>query len=418
MEERVQSVQTKIMNSLRIVGDDGFTPVTALSNSFGHKATSLGIAYRCISLISSILARAEIRLVKEDDKGKKNLWKDPRALRLKQLLRKPDPRMSGSDFYLGLYGKLVGTNNSFAHIKRAANGEPVALLLAQSGEMQDDGTYNISISGTSGKTELLPKRDVIALHGPLFDGIRSPSPVQTVAKHSLELMSTALQRQKKDYDDGILGRFVFKFDDELSKLGAEELDEFVKAFHDQYQKAVSTKTVPVIPPGITPEIIGNVLAPVDQKILDLFGWTTEDVARIWGVPPALAGIGTAYKTGSDIEALFTVLDRQAVEGNVDIISTQFNEKLIIDDDRDAGSEIIVDTSGFHKGTVSQQIKKVEDLVSNAALLTPNEGRRLLQPLLGEDLPPLPGGDKLREARGNPPTPGRPNGSSNEEPEDE
>ena len=205
-------------------------------------------AYAAIGLLSSTLGQLP-RIVARLDDPLDDYWVPEPGHPVSELLRSPSRLVDPWLFWEWMFRCLFAGGNAYAWIRREA-GQPVELAPAEClrSEWQADGrgpvaVYDLhlwGVSGNSGASERIRARagDVVTLHGPGFDGLSSPSPVQYAARRTLEMMARAGQQQEM-LMNSVNVRSAIKSDAELVRLTLEQR----KQLQEDIRKGIVTLIV-------------------------------------------------------------------------------------------------------------------------------------------------------------------------------
>ena len=318
---------------------------------------------------------------------------------LNALFNYPLPTMDSWQFWEMFYRQGIAAGNTYVYIKRDRFSRPIELIPAICWN-----TDRFSGSKIRYDLELIdPERtlvtasayNVLSVHGPGFDGIQSPSPVQLIAKNTLTLMWQVLNHQIRELRAGTEQNNVLtmaaELASELTPLQIKDIQSLVKRkYHDTRQEGIA-----VLPPGVKPEKLLGGLSSVDMQLVELLKWSVEDVARVWGISPIRLGhyhegfrVATFEQQAADFE-------RYTIYALAKRFDAQLNQKLLVPVDLRAGYRITTNTDMLRTGSLTERITAAELAVSRGGIWTINEGRELT----GQ--PPRDDGDRLMSPKGAP-----------------
>lgn len=420
-----------IKNELRIARPNIPIPdPDGVPNSYTYSGTvsqrTIPAAYAAINVLTNTMTRLTKTVGTRDSDGFVMLDYDhPVSV----LMRQPSRLIDGWQFWELLYRDLFTRGNGYAWIRRASNGFPIELVPATVDYARRIATGEIVYSlETWGQTfgyfsrpniplrMVVPARDVIALHGPGFDGLRSPSPIEYEARAAIQTMQLATENNRVALASGMNARTVITSSEQLITLPKEKRDELMHNLEERYTGAHKAGKIPVLPPGFKPETTGGFSA-LDMQLIELLKWNLEDVARIWGVPPRMIQhYDSGMRTATSLEQQAEDFDRWSIQPHVARCSEQLTAKLLAPlMDMGAATEntkVMMDTETIREGSFSDKVKAIELAVARGGLMTPNEGRRRL------GLPPIEGGDNLLMPKGSPADPAMTGGDNNPPPDDD
>ena len=360
-------------------------------------------AYAAIGLLASTLGQLPRTAARLED-PLDDYWSAVPDHPVSELLRNPSRLVDPWLFWEWMFRRLFAGGNAYTWVRREA-GRPVELVPAdclrcewQTGRRGPAAVYDLHLwggSGTAGGGERVTARaaDVVTLHGPGFDGVSSPSPIQYAARRTLELMDRAGQQQEM-LMNLISVRSAIKSDAELVRLNLEQRKQLQEDIRKTYQDARRKGEIPVLPPGF--DLTGDGLSSVDLKIIELFKWSVEDIARVYGVPPRLLGhYHEGLRITASVEAQAVDYERWSVQPHIRRVEEQLSAKLMGRDDVARGLVVRMPSDRIRAGSWSERVAAADQAVAKGGVMTPNEARKLLR------LPPIEGGDKLLQPKGAP-----------------
>ena len=361
---------------------------------------SIPAAFSAVNLLASVLGRLPL-VVAEMEDPLQNFWTPRFKHRISALFQAPSSILDPRQFWEWLFRSYIATGNGYAFIHRRG-GEPQELIPAVCEDAEWDrrgripvARYKIRLLGTGniGDPRIVPGRNLVTLHGPGFDGLKSPSPIQ-YAKRTLEVMSASLDHQRGMLS-GFSAKNVILTDKELIPATEAKRAELAKELDESYRGARNAGKMPVIPPGFTIESTG-VISAADQELIELMKWTIEDVCRAFGIPPRMLFHYHAGFRATKFEFQSEDFDKWSVQNHTGRIESQLGVKLLSERDLQSNLVIRQPSDSIRYGSWSELIESSGKGVANYGIMTINEGRRLLR------LPPVEDGDRLMSPKGAPP----------------
>ena len=324
--------------------------------------------------------------------------------RSRWVARTPDGQDAGDS--PGLQTVLRGANNLPAQMIWEITAREViqrgnAFLWRNGAELRPilDGAISSStdrtVTGTTleGSNVTLAPRSYIAIHGPGFDGLASPSPIEAAARKALQVDNAARQLQEGNARSGLNGRAVLTMDKDFYAAAAKRgRDDIAKSLEAGYTEERGAGRVPVLPPGVVPAQMGGV-SPADLQLIEMMKWNALDICRAFGVPPRMVFVYDQQLRVTGFEAQASDWQRQSVEPWCERIASQVSYALS-PPRLDNGAALHLDSSELSVGTYSEQITANAAAVAGG-LMTPNEARARM------GLPPHPDGDQLIMPAGSP-----------------
>ena len=244
----------------------------------------------------------------------------------------------------------------------------------------------------SGGEVTLAETEVIAFHGPGYDGLDSPSPIQAVARDTLALMDAARTNQSTSLLSGAQGRGVLVLGDQMYGAPKATRDEIAESIQQAYARTRSKGAIPVLPAGVKPETMGGV-SPADLQMIELLRWNIEDVCRVFGVPPRQVFHFSRDLRAVGFESQAVDWQRSGVEPICDMLADSMSER-IFREGRSMVRRYELDSSRLSLGTYTEQVTAHVAAIAGG-LRTPNECRLLM----GD--PPHTDGDRLFTPAGTP-----------------
>ena len=235
----------------------------------------------------------------------------------------------------------------------------------------------------------VPARKVLAIHGPGFDGIQSPSPIQHAAAAALNMEETAANQMVEDIKSGLRGRLGLETPVEMMNASAKQRANLAKDLRENFSGTAQRGQVPILPAGYKPVVLGGP-SNVDLQIVELMKWTVEDLCRIFLTPPRMVGHYHAGMRTGTFEDSMADWVRVALTPLTELFAAEINRQVLPE-----RATVRADVSELALGTLSNRVAAVNSAVAGAGVMTINEGRAIL------GLPPRPDGDKLLSPKGAP-----------------
>ena len=369
--------------------------------------TAIPAAYAAIGLLSSTLAQLPRTVVHLED-PLDDYWTPQGDHPVTELLRRPSRLVDPWLFWEWMFRGLFAAGNSYAWIRRSDAGRPLELVPATCTAAQWRGNppleharvhYELKLWGPATAAGLSPHirveaSEVVALHGPGFDGLASPSPVQYAASSTLEVMHRAQDQQKSMLQSSSGMGAAIATDASLADRTEEQKKQHREALAEGYTRARERGEIPVLPPGYSLATTGAMSA-VDIQLIELLKWSVEDIARVWNVPVRLLHHYHAGFRTSSFEQQAVDYERWTVSGHVQRIQEQLGGKLLSPQEAADNLAIRLPTDRIRAGSWSERVNSVDQAVAKAGVMWINEGRRLLR------LPALPDGNRLLQPKGAP-----------------
>ena len=354
-----------------------------------------------ISLLNPIVRRGEYELFPNHP--------------VSQLLSKRPSRLFNKVQYRRIMTRLYSLHgNAYAYIRRRAYGDrryaielvPAYCHRVHWVEQRSSPTqmYSLQLVGrdmyggiTFSQHVEAPARDVVTYHGPGYNGLTSPSPVQFAARQIVGIMGKVLQHQDQ----------LLTLDDNSSLYMKSDLG----IAYDQWENARETvenqikgvreqDRIPMLPPGVDLERF-QMLNANDLRLIELLKWGVEDVCRIWQVPPARLAHYYQGMRVAGVENQAVDFERFSIQNRTGMLDSEDTLKLLPWQEQEEGLEVWTDTSPIGLGTLAERMDVAEQGVARGGIWKIDEGRKLT----GQAPLPNGEGDKVIEPKGAPPQDG-------------
>lgn len=264
---------------------------------------------------------------------------------------------------------LFGTGNAYL---RNDNGD---LTPARRGTVRIENRRRVyQLELANGARVELPPDQVIAIHGPGFNGVMSPSPIQRAGIQTGKLYSEAGASILNQLRNSLSGRAVLVASEALLNSTSQQAGELVASLGSNFQGARNQGRPFVVPAGMTPASFDGD-SPADMQIAELLQFTTEDICRIHGVPPRMVFQYSQQLRVRGFEAQAADFQRFTVAPDCQMIGAAYTRGLM----GGGTTRLVLDSAALGQGSFGETADTLHRLVAGG-ILTPNEARRRL----GED----------------------------------
>ena len=352
--------------------DNSYVGIGALKNSN---------IFTAVSLIATPLASIPIRIKKNGQ-----------VIQDKQLHKvlnvKPNEIMSAYSFRWAIVANMLLNGESFALIERDEVGQLSALRIIPCSDIQvysdertiryeyTQHTYDKNGVEKGQKRFMLDSEEILHFKVNAVDGLRGVSPIYSLSSE-LTMMektnNTLLSYMKR----GIQGSSVLSLSN--AQLNKETKDKIRRDF----EEANANNQVIILDKGMEwkqVEVNANALQLANSN-----DWTTKQVAKAFGIPLDRFGMEMVNTSTAESNKNFI---QSTLNGHFQAITSELDIKL-----GEIISEMdVIETYFDTKSLTFDSEKQVERLISEVAgsIKTPNEVRKEL------DLPPVEGGDVIKE----------------------
>ena len=361
---------------------DGWEPILSPATTSGAQVTpltSLGVpaALRAVNLLSGAVASLPLKVYRRAGEGR-----EPAAgHQVNALLhRQPNPRLTPFIFKELIMNNLLLHGNFYAYIDYASNGQPVALWPIEPQRVVidvDTGTGNITYKVRTIKGEqVFSPASILHIVGLTLDGIRGISPI-SLARESL---GGAISELKHGHSFFKRGASISGVLQHPGKLGEEAGRNLRESWQDKYSGTDNAAKVAILEEGMTFNPVS--LSNKDSQWLESRQVSVLDIARIFGLPPALLGhlekASYSSQEAQNIEFLTHSLRPWLTR-----IEQACNRDLLFND----SAYYTEFTTGDLLRTDLKTRYEAHRIGISSGFLTVNEVRRM------ENLEPVPGGDE-------------------------
>jgi len=335
--------------------------------------------YRCISLISSDIAKMRVKLVQEDAFG---IWHEVSVPAFSPVLRKPNLYQTRIQFMQSWVQSKLINGNAYILKERDQRGVVIGLTVLDPWRVQPmvstDGSvfYQLSPDRLAGLEFGItaPAREIIHDRwNTIFHPLVGTSPIFAcglAAAQGLKIQNNSASFFANGSNPGGI----------LTAPGAisDETAVRLKQHWDTNYSGANVGKVAVLGDGLKYERMA--VNAVDAQLIEQLKWTAEVVCAAFGVPAYMAGIGPA-PVNTNIEALSQQYYSQCLQIHVESIEVCLDEGLALPDPY--GTEF--DTDGLLRMDTATLIA-AEATAIGAGIKKPDESRKRL------NLPPVEGGD--------------------------
>lgn len=252
--------------------------------------------YACVRILAETIASLPLHTYINTDTGKEKARDHP----LYSLLASsPNPEMTSFVFRETLMGHLLLWGNSYSQIIRNGHGKVVALYPLLPDKMKVERSENgeiYYIYNSEGKDYLLRNTEVLHIPGLGFDGLIGYSPI-AMAKNAIGMALATEEYGAKFFANGANPGGV------LEHPGVVKDPHRIRdSWNQVYQGTSNAHRVAVLEEGMKFSPIG--IPPEQAQFLETRKYQTEEICRIFRVPPHLVG---------DLErATFSNIEHQSI----------------------------------------------------------------------------------------------------------
>ena len=328
--------------------------------------------YACVRILAETIASLPLHTYMNTETGKEKAREHPMYHLLSD---SPNPEMTSFVFRETLMGHLLLWGNSYSQIIRDGHGKVVALYPLLPDKMKVETSENgeiYYIYNSEGKDYLLRNTEVLHIPGLGFDGLIGYSPI-AMAKNAIGMAIATEEYGAKFFANGANPGGV------LEHPGIVKDPQRIRdSWNSVYQGTSNAHRVAVLEEGMKFSPIG--IPPEQAQFLETRKYQTEEICRIFRVPPHLVG---------DLErATFSNIEHQSISFVVHTIrpwlvriEQSINKSLFTDEEKKEYFVSFV-VEGLLRGDYESRMRGYSIGIQNG-FMSPNDIRRL------ENLNPIP-----------------------------
>lgn len=244
------------------------------------RAMQNAAVFSCVRLISECIGSLPLTVYERLPNGQRRRVGDHW---LQQLLREPNPYMTGQEWQETVAAQLASWGNAYTLTRRADSGRPTELfpLRPQSMDVQRDGLEGLYYEYTSEAlgTQKWTQREVLHVRGFGQEGFKGLSPLG-FARESLGLAVSSEEYAARFFANGGKPSGVAEIDDVLKPEQRKALKELIE---DQVgRNAAESQGVLLLEGGATYRPIS--IPPEDAQMLETRSFQIAEIARFFRVP--------------------------------------------------------------------------------------------------------------------------------------
>lgn len=342
--------------------------------------------FRCISLISSDIAKLRMRLVRKDANG---IWREEDNPAFSPVLRKPNRYQTRIQFFRAWVESKLIHGNSYILKGRDArnvvtsmyvlNPELITVLAAPDGSI----FYELRPDNVSGIQQrvIAPASEIIHDHCNEFaHPLVGMSPIHACGLAAIQGIRIS-ETSTKFFGNYARPSGIISAPGHIPKETALRIADDWNQIYGPASGGFGQTAI--LGDGMKFEAM--TMTAVDAQLLDQLKWTAETVAGVFGVPPYMIGIGQPPTVGSNVEALQLQYYGQCLQVLIEDIEELLDDGLGLGPrfGNQYGSEF--DLEGLLRMDTASKVRAAADGVK-AGFMAPNEARAKF------DLGPVQGGE--------------------------
>jgi len=336
-----------------------------------HAAENLSTVLACVGAISSAMASLPAYVYRFDDAGRSIDDRHP----VSRVIERPNQHQTWSDWLEWAMASVLLRGNALAEIVTDNMGaviglhpvpwENVNVQLLRSGRLVYDVTDITYLGGGSGRPRRLLQDEVFHLRDRSDDGLIGVSRLRRAAAVvqaglSIQNFANAL------YLNGANPSGALELDGKLSDPARAYLS---KSFQEAFAGSNNAARTLILESGIKWKQIS--VSPEDAEFLASRRFTTEELARIFNVPPVIVG-DLSHASFTNSETLLRWFATATLTPWIRKVEAEFSRSVFTESSRGT-HKLEIDLSGLLRGDPAQRWAAWKIAV-DAKILTPDEVR--------------------------------------------
>jgi HK97 family phage portal protein len=246
-------------------------------------ALQIATVWACVRLLAETIATLPLSLYERDGEGHRHPAREHNLYRL--LHDQPNADMTAAEFWEAMVAGMATWGNGYA--EKEMSGKRVIALTPLRPELMTvtrdrNGSLAYRYNETGGKVRELPEDRVFHLKNFSLNGLVGLSPVAQ-ARHTLGMAQATEAAASKLYADGLRGSGVMEAPGTLNATQRADADVWLRRFRE----AQAAGGIPLVEGGFVYKPIS--LTPEDAQMLQVMGFSVEEICRWYRVPPFMVG---------------------------------------------------------------------------------------------------------------------------------
>lgn len=347
-------------------------------------AQRVATAFGCGRVIGHGMATPPLKIRRRD--GRKRVASDDHPVA--QVWRKPNPWQTGFELREMLSWHVEFCGRAICYKNRSTRGELLELIPFEPRSVTvkraEDFTLTYEVRAQSGKTMVFPAEVIWHLRGPSWNGWEGMDVLEK-ARDALGLAMAVEESQAALHKNGVRTSGVYSLE---GKMGLQQFAD-LRAWIEKEHASAANAGKPMILDRAA-KWIQTQMTGVDAQSLETRKQQIEEVCRVFGVMPIMIGYSDKAATYASAEQMFRAHVDHCLSPRWTRFEASADAALLTERDLEEGYYHDIVEEGMIRGSVKDTKDAILGYV-NGGVLTPNEGRELL------DRDPVvdPAADELR-----------------------
>lgn len=350
-------------------------------------AVEVATVFACMRVIGEGIAQVPLKLMQEkkDDKTRVEAEDHP----LHEILEtRPNAWQTSFEYreMLAMHAVLCG--NAFSFVNRSNRAGIMELIPFEPGcvtvKRADDFTLSYEVRGQNGNTQTFPAASIWHVRGPSWNSWMGLEAVQ-LAREAIGLAMATEEQQARMQKNGVRASGTYSVEGTLKDDQYKALSAWINENMGGVENAGKAMVLDRSAKWLNTSMTG-----VDAQTLETRRYQVEEICRFFRVNPIMVGAESKNTTYASAEQMFLGHVVHTLAPWYTRLEQSIDANLLTEKDRKAGIYSCFVDAGLLRGSAVQTKDVILSYV-NGGLMTPNEGRRLLD--MNPD--PDPASDKLR-----------------------
>lgn len=336
-------------------------------------AIEVAAVFACMRVIANGIAQVPFKLMRESADGKTRLPARDHPL-YEILATRPNGWQTSFEYREMLAMHLVLCGNAFSFVNRSSRAGVLELIPFEPGcvtvTRADDWTLSYKVRGQDGTSRIFPAEAIWHLRGPSWSSWMGLEAVQ-LAREAIGLAMATEEQQARMQKNGVRASGTYSVDGTLKPDQYEALAAWI----DKSLAGVeNTGKVMLLDRGA--KWLNTSMTGVDAQTLETRRYQVEEVCRFALVNPIMVGAESKNTTYASAEQMFLAHVVHCLAPHYMRIEQSVDANLLTEAERKSGLYSCFVDSGLLRGSITNQKDVILGYV-NGGVMTPNEGRRLL-----------------------------------------
>ena len=351
-----------------------------------QNAIQVSTVFACARVIGEGIAQVPLKLMKESN-GKREPAKDNPLYHL--LASKPNSWQTSFEYREMMAWHLVLTGNHYSYINRGVSGGSIKELIPldpKNVTVKQNADFSLSyeVRGKDGAMALVTADKIWHVRGPSQNGYLGLDCVK-LAREAIGLALNGEDAAKRLQENGVRPSGVYSVEGTLSPDQYKALAAWIKENASGAENAGKPMILDRSAKWVNTQMTG-----VDAQSLETRRFQIEEICRFFRVMPIMVGYSDKAATYASAEQMFLAHVVHTLAPWFVRIEQSIDAQLLTDSDRQAGLYSNFVEEGLLRGAAIDTMNTILGYV-NGGILTPNEGRALLDRNPDTD----PAADQLR-----------------------